>query len=602
MFVAAKARERLRSVLSCGIFARPWASRRLRLVLIGVVAMCLSFALAAGARVGAGASARGSRAQTPPFPLSVRQISARTLQGRIVGTATIVNAGNAQVRSTTGLLGLSRGSGGRAEGILAFSVPALPPQGSKRVRFTARLVRAMPIGSGTYTVLICTDIDSQIQRFARSTHCSPGPRLAILTRSRPRASGRVPNTIIRTDFARVSRSSTAVVRFGSTVDRSTFQCSLDGAPWLACRSPQSYPALVDGAHVFDVSAISPLGREDPTHAHRSWTVDTIPPAATFRRPVSAGKTGVSALGTFTLDTTPPAHGSGGAVFRGATSSVSKTYSIGGTVSGLSGTVVLQDNGGDDLSVSSNGAFTFATRLATGAAYKVTVKTNPSGQSCSVSGGTGTVASANVTNVAVTCITPGQDNFNRANGGLGPAWVAMSDGGLSIVSQRVVGTAGKYAGDIRVAESYGSDQYSQIEVTTTQLSGGQWVGPTVRSQNGGQDTYLGIYFWNNGTPQLRLYKRTAGTWTQLGTSYNSGPLPAGTKLTLSAVGSTHRLPAERHHAHRRDRQHADRRRPRRDDLRRRHRRQLGWRHAEHLLDWWQRVWVGGHGRVAGQRWR
>ena len=36
-----------------------------------------------------------------------------------------------------------------------------------------------------------------------------------------------------------------------------------------------------------------------------------------------------------------------------------TYSVGGTVSGLSGTVVLQDNGGDDLSVSASGAFTFA---------------------------------------------------------------------------------------------------------------------------------------------------------------------------------------------------------------------------------------------------
>ena len=34
-----------------------------------------------------------------------------------------------------------------------------------------------------------------------------------------------------------------------------------------------------------------------------------------------------------------------------------------------------------------------------------------------------------------------------------------------------GAAGKYTGDIRVAESYGSDQYSKIEVTSTQLSGG-----------------------------------------------------------------------------------------------------------------------------------
>ena len=74
------------------------------------------------------------------------------------------------------------------------------------------------------------------------------------------------------------------------------------------------------------------------------------------------------------------------------------------------------------------------------------------------------------------------------------------------------------------------------MTSTHLTGNEWIGPTVRSQHGGQDTYLGIYFWNNGTPQLRLYKRTAGTFTQLGNSYNCGPLPAGTRLTISAVGS------------------------------------------------------------------
>ena len=217
----------------------------------------------------------------------------------------------------------------------------------------------------------------------------------------------------------------------------------------------------------------------------------------------------------------------------------KTFSIGGTVSGLSGTVVLQDNGGDDLSVSSSGPFTFATKLPTGAAYNVTVKTNPSGQTCSITNGTGTVGTANVTSITLTCTTwtSASENFNRANGGLGASWAATSDGSLSIVSQQALGKAGAYAGNIRVAESYGSDQYSQIEVTSTQLSGNQWIGPTVRSQNGGQNTYLGIYVWNNGNAQLRLYKRTAGTLTQLGSSYKSGPLPAGTKLTLTAIGST-----------------------------------------------------------------
>ena len=48
-----------------------------------------------------------------------------------------------------------------------------------------------------------------------------------------------------------------------------------------------------------------------------------------------------------------------------TTSTGGSYTVGGTVSGLSGTVVLQDNGGDNLSVSANGSFTFATALADG---------------------------------------------------------------------------------------------------------------------------------------------------------------------------------------------------------------------------------------------
>lgn len=60
-----------------------------------------------------------------------------------------------------------------------------------------------------------------------------------------------------------------------------------------------------------------------------------------------------------------------------------TFTVGGTVSGLSGTVVLQDNGADNLILSANGPFTFATALAPEAAYAVTVKTNPAGQTCTV---------------------------------------------------------------------------------------------------------------------------------------------------------------------------------------------------------------------------
>ena len=60
---------------------------------------------------------------------------------------------------------------------------------------------------------------------------------------------------------------------------------------------------------------------------------------------------------------------------------------------------------------------------------------------------------------------------------------------------------------------------------------------MRAQNGGQDAYVGVYFWNSGSPELMLFKRNGGSWTQLGSSYSSGPLPDGTQLKVEAVGST-----------------------------------------------------------------
>lgn len=82
---------------------------------------------------------------------------------------------------------------------------------------------------------------------------------------------------------------------------------------------------------------------------------------------------------------------------------SPTYSVGGAVSGLSGSVTLQNNGGDDLIVNSVGSFNFSTQLADSGAYDVTVLTQPSGQTCAVTNGSGTISGANVANVAVDCV-------------------------------------------------------------------------------------------------------------------------------------------------------------------------------------------------------
>jgi hypothetical protein len=80
--------------------------------------------------------------------------------------------------------------------------------------------------------------------------------------------------------------------------------------------------------------------------------------------------------------------------------------IGGTVTGLSGgtSLVLVDNGADPITVPGNGTFTFDQTVQAQNAYNVTVQTQPIGETCTVTNGTGTVTQngGNVTDVTVTC--------------------------------------------------------------------------------------------------------------------------------------------------------------------------------------------------------
>jgi hypothetical protein len=94
-----------------------------------------------------------------------------------------------------------------------------------------------------------------------------------------------------------------------------------------------------------------------------------------------------------------------AVTVNVTCSVS-TFTVGGTVSGLTGTgLQLKNNNGTALAVSGT-SFTFPTAVASGGAYAVTVFAQPTApaQTCTLTNATGTVGSGNVTNVAVSCTT------------------------------------------------------------------------------------------------------------------------------------------------------------------------------------------------------
>ena len=90
---------------------------------------------------------------------------------------------------------------------------------------------------------------------------------------------------------------------------------------------------------------------------------------------------------------------------GGTTPPPVNYTIGGTVTNLAAGdgVQLQDNGGNTLTVTANGSFSFTSELVSGASYNVSVSTQPTSpaQTCGITNGTGTAAS-NVTSVAVDC--------------------------------------------------------------------------------------------------------------------------------------------------------------------------------------------------------
>jgi 6-phosphogluconolactonase (cycloisomerase 2 family) len=112
----------------------------------------------------------------------------------------------------------------------------------------------------------------------------------------------------------------------------------------------------------------------------------------------------------------------------------KKYTVGGSVSGLSGAgLVLQNNSGPDLGVSASGAFTFSGTTKNGQGYSVAVRTQPTNpsQTCVVSNGAGTVQGANVTNVSVSCTTNNYQVGGTVSGLAGAGLSLQNNGGNNL---------------------------------------------------------------------------------------------------------------------------------------------------------------------------
>jgi len=91
---------------------------------------------------------------------------------------------------------------------------------------------------------------------------------------------------------------------------------------------------------------------------------------------------------------------------GGGGSSNSTYSISVTVTGLHGTLALQDDRGNTLTVTSDGTYIFMGKYPPGTGYDVTVLTQPVDQGCVVTNARGTVAGGSVTAPTVTCYDPG----------------------------------------------------------------------------------------------------------------------------------------------------------------------------------------------------
>jgi len=79
--------------------------------------------------------------------------------------------------------------------------------------------------------------------------------------------------------------------------------------------------------------------------------------------------------------------------------------IGGTVRGLSGALVLANGDGDPITLTTSGGFSFDQKLETGDNYDVSILSQPDNQECGVTFSNGQVGDSNVRNVEVLCSSP-----------------------------------------------------------------------------------------------------------------------------------------------------------------------------------------------------
>ncbi|WP_440030238.1 hypothetical protein, partial [Chromobacterium amazonense] len=149
------------------------------------------------------------------------------------------------------------------------------------------------------------------------------------------------------------------------------------------------------------------------------------------------------------------------------SGTSRSFTIGGTLTGLAigQQVVLRNNGSDTLTITTNGAFQFATLIAYGGQYSVTVAQSPAGQTCSIANesGEGAGIQSTVMSVQVVCSNQAYQIAGRLSGLRTGQQVILENNGSDTLTINANGTF-KFPTPIARGGSY--------EVTVAQSPAGQ----------------------------------------------------------------------------------------------------------------------------------
>jgi len=135
------------------------------------------------------------------------------------------------------------------------------------------------------------------------------------------------------------------------------------------------------------------------------------------------------------------------------------YTISGSITGLSGLVILQNNNQDEIIIKlgSDSNFTFPTKLVTNTNYNVTIKQSYLGQACYIKDNTGIIAKTNITNIKVACgPAPYFNPFTNTGSSSTPKYV------LSYIA----GANGKITGTTSQDIYYGSNATTVTAIPNT----------------------------------------------------------------------------------------------------------------------------------------